>query len=184
MFVHPSLSVAAEADWLRAQGGEPVTKKPRNTPERDFQENQVSHLRAVLPPGAVVFAVTNEHAAKARTPGARAQFYAMRRAQGVAEGFPDIGIALPAGRVVWVENKSRRGTLSAAQRAMHATLRALGHTVIVARDIAGTRAGLIAAGVPLADAANEPAKIDTPPRMVRARLGKRTVLIPADRVRA
>lgn len=38
---------------------------------------------------------------------------------------------------------------------------------------------------PRATASNDPAKLCTPaPRMVRARLGKRTLLIPADRVRA
>lgn len=178
--MHPSLSVAAEADWLAAQGRAPAAKSP-GTPERDFQVEQVAYLRGALPPGAVLFAVTNEHAARAKSPGARARFHAKRRAQGVAPGFPDIGIALADARVVWVENKSPRGVLSDAQRDMHAALRALGHSVIVARDIEGTRAGLIAAGVALSEGAAEPVR-EAKVRTVRARIRGSTFRLPVDKL--
>lgn len=181
MFVHPTLSVAAEADWLRAQAGKPVASKPRGNPERDFQVEQVEWLRGHLPAGSVVFAVKNEHAARSRSPKAIARFYAMREAEGVCSGFPDIGIALPDARTLYVENKSRTGGLNKNQREVHAKLRAAGHTVFVARTIEQTRAGLIAAGVALAEAAPEPAPVGKV-RTVSARIGGSPFPLPADKL--
>ncbi len=192
MFVHPSLSVAAEADWLGAQARKPVPSKPRGNPERDFQVEQVQWLREHLPTGSVVFAIGNESEAKAKTPKARARYQWRRIAAGVCPGFPDVGVALPDGRTLYIENKSRTGGLSKNQREVHAELRAGGHTVFVARTIEQTRAGLIAAGVALADvsaphpvASNDAAKINTPGRLtVRARLGGSTFALPADKLPA
>lgn len=184
MFVHPTLTVAAEADWLQAQSDKPA-RKPRGTPERDLQVGQVAWLRDVLPPGSVVAAIKNEHRADAASGRARARFYAKRREEGVQDGMPDVVIALAGARVVWIENKSLRGRLSKDQRDMHAVLRALGHTVFVARTIDQTRAGLIAAGVVLACAANEAAKTNTPrPRTVTARIGGSRFALPVDKVPA
>ena len=188
-FVHPALGIAAEVDWLGAQAGKP-TPKPRGTPERDLQVEQVAWLRAVLPAGSVVAAIKNEYRADAASGRARARFYAKRREEGVQDGMPDIVIALPNAAVAWVENKSPRGVLSDAQRDMHAALRALGHTVIVARTIEQTRAGLIAAGVALDGggmsgfpASNEGAKTDTPrPHTVPARIGGSPFPLPADKL--
>lgn len=185
MLVHHALPISAEVDWIGAQAAKPAPKRKNGSPERDFQCDQVRWLRDHLPAGSVVFAVKNEHVARSRSPKAIARFYAMREAEGVVSGFPDIGIALAAGRVLWCENKSPRGTLSDAQRDMHAVLRALGHTVFVARTIDQTRAGLIAAGVVLACAANEAAKTNTPrPRTVTARIGGSRFALPVDKVPA
>lgn len=178
MFVHPTLDVAAEADWLKAQAGKASAKKPRGNPERDFQVDQVAWLRDVLPAGSVVFAVVNESAAKAKTPMARARYQAKRIAAGVCPGFPDLGIALPDARTFYVENKSRTGSLTRSQREVHAKLRDGGHTVIVARTIDQTRAGLIAAGVVLAEDGGH-AVLDAKARTVPARIGGSPFPLPA-----
>lgn len=44
-----------------------------------------------------------------------------------AKGFPDLVVALPAGRVVWLELKSARGRLSPEQKQVRLMLLALGH---------------------------------------------------------
>jgi hypothetical protein len=50
-------------------------------------------------------------------------------------GVPDLLVLLTLGRVVWIETKTAEGRVSAAQQRWHKAARALGHTVIVARDI-------------------------------------------------
>lgn len=44
-----------------------------------------------------------------------------------AKGFPDLVIALPAGRVVWMELKSAKGRLRPEQKQVRLMLMALGH---------------------------------------------------------
>jgi len=60
----------------------------------------------------------------------------MRNAYGVRslpDGFPDVLFAAE-GRIVLVEWKAKRGTLSPAQLAYHAALTAAGVQVLLARD--------------------------------------------------
>ena len=51
------------------------------------------------------------------------------------KGTPDLLLVGPSGQTVFVETKARRGRLSPEQAEMHARLRDLGHTVIVARSV-------------------------------------------------
>jgi len=50
-------------------------------------------------------------------------------------GTPDFVVALPAGRVVWVEAKAATGKLRPEQQAWLTALRALGHTAEVVRSL-------------------------------------------------
>ena len=56
-------------------------------------------------------------------------------AQTASVGVPDFVVALPAGRVVWVECKSATGKLRHEQAAWLAALRSLGHTAEVVRSL-------------------------------------------------
>jgi len=57
----------------------------------------------------------------------------MKKHEGAVPGIPDLQIALDGGKVLWIEMKRRKGgVLSPAQIKVHAMLRALGHTVILA----------------------------------------------------
>ncbi len=51
-------------------------------------------------------------------------------------GTPDFVVALPAGRVVWVEAKTRTGKLRPEQQAWLTALRAVGHKAEVVRSFA------------------------------------------------
>lgn len=53
------------------------------------------------------------------------------------EGTADLFVPLPGGACIWVECKTPVGKLRAAQVRWHARMAALGHTVIVARDVQG-----------------------------------------------
>lgn len=54
---------------------------------------------------------------------------------GVEAGTPDLQVLLPGGRSVWLELKTAKGRLSRAQLSWHAEVSALGHTVVVVRDV-------------------------------------------------
>lgn len=62
------------------------------------------------------------------------------KATGLVAGEPDVRVYGPGGRVLFVEWKTRGGDVSAVQLARHRALRALGHTVIVARAATGEEA--------------------------------------------
>lgn len=51
------------------------------------------------------------------------------------EGTPDVVMFGPGCCVLWIETKTPAGRLSAGQHKRHADLRALGHTVVVARSV-------------------------------------------------
>lgn len=53
----------------------------------------------------------------------------------IAVGAPDFCVAIPNGRTVWVECKTRTGKLTKDQQAAHAWLKKLGHSVCVVRNI-------------------------------------------------
>jgi hypothetical protein len=54
------------------------------------------------------------------------------KVSGVLAGMPDIQIALPDRKVIWVEMKVKGGRVSDNQRDVHNHLSALGHMVVVA----------------------------------------------------
>ena len=115
-----TLSVAE----LHALTGKP-RRKPRNL-EGPLQADIVAALRNR---GLMAFAIPNG--------GMRSKATAARlRVEGVQAGVPDICVPGPSGRTTWLEVKHGRGATSAAQDAMHARLRLLGHRVEVVRSVA------------------------------------------------
>lgn len=133
----------------------PADAQPRGTPERDAQKAVVAWLRAVLPPGSLVWATVNESPAQSRDPHARARFYASRRAAGVVTGWPDVGMIVPGPRTVMVEMKApgySPSDVSEEQRRVHAGLRALGIPVGICTGIDDVRAFLLSRGVRLREA--------------------------------
>lgn len=57
------------------------------------------------------------------------------KAEGVRPGSPDMCFILPEGRTGWLELKTKRGSLSPAQREFRDKAQALGHVWAVAKDI-------------------------------------------------
>lgn len=57
------------------------------------------------------------------------------KAEGVRRGTPDIFVCLPAGKIAWLEMKSKIGVLSPEQKAFRDKVLALGHLHGVARSI-------------------------------------------------
>lgn len=58
-----------------------------------------------------------------------------RVVRGVEPGTPDILVMLPGGRVVWLECKTERGTVTSVQHAWHARAGSMGHEVYVVRSV-------------------------------------------------
>ena len=56
-------------------------------------------------------------------------------APGLLPGAPDLVVALPNGRVLWLEVKAPKGVLSDNQVLVHERLGEIGHTVYVVRSI-------------------------------------------------
>lgn len=111
----------------------------RKHPEEDVQREVIAFLAAVLP-HAVVFAVPN---GSRRTKGGKAS----NAVPGLLPGAPDLAVCLPYGRVLWVECKAPKGTLSDAQHALWTRLRGLGHDYCVVRSQGDVRAALAALGI-------------------------------------
>ncbi len=62
--------------------------------------------------------------------GNRNQVTARRlKGMGVMPGVPDLLLPLPGGGIYWLELKTKKGRLSANQKAFHARLKELGHRV-------------------------------------------------------
>lgn len=99
----------------------------RKRPENDIQRAIVKYIGAVLPHG-IVMAIPN---ASRRTVGGKP----MNAAPGLLPGAPDLVVALPKGRVVWLEVKAPKGRASSNQITVHGKLNALGHTCAVVRSI-------------------------------------------------
>ncbi len=72
---------------------------------------------------------------------------AMWKQMGAKAGVPDLVIAY-AGRGWWLEVKTRSGTLSGAQKRVHAALVGAGHSVAVVRSLAAAKAQLGEWGIP------------------------------------
>lgn len=140
-FVNHNLTVAAEIDALL----KPARKK-RGSPERDAQVAVVKCLKTILPPGTVIAAVKNEHAASGKTVQQRMRFGQKRKAEGVCPGFPDLICLIPGGLVLLVEMKSAVGDLSPAQTDLHAHLLSIGFRVFVVRDVLEAAEAVKAAG--------------------------------------
>ena len=77
--------------------------------------------------GGFTFAADQNAGSRSGREGAR-----LKRA-GMRAGEADIRVYLPAARMKHIEVKTSKGQLSKAQRERHATLRALGHEVVVLR---------------------------------------------------
>jgi hypothetical protein len=88
---------------------------------------QVAFVRWLRKEGHFVYAIPNG--------GLRDAITAKRlKDEGSMSGIPDLQVVLDGGKVVWIEMKRRKGgTVSAAQKKVHAKLEELGHVVIVGR---------------------------------------------------
>ena len=103
-------------------------------PERDLQRAIVALLRRGYP-HIVYNAATNEAQARETDEAKRMRFGAARKASGVTSGWPDLTLALPGGRTLYLELKAPKGRVSEAQEYIHARLRSLGHQVEVVRSV-------------------------------------------------
>lgn len=116
----------------------------RRNPEADLQRQVVRTLRLLLPRGGIVHASINEE----RAGGERA-----RKRQGIAlgmgvhPGFSDL-VVIAGGRVLFLELKSKRGTLSEAQREFRDAVEAQGFAWALVRSLDDALAALLDAGIP------------------------------------
>jgi len=99
----------------------------RKRPENDIQRAIVKYIQAVLPHG-LVMAIPN---ASRRTINGRP----MNAAPGLLPGAPDLIVALPKGKVLWLEVKAPKGRPSSNQITVHGKLNSLHHTCAVVRSI-------------------------------------------------
>jgi hypothetical protein len=106
-------------------------KARRGNPEADLQRSVVKTLRLVLPRGSIVHHSANE-VRRAGREAATAQSIAV--GMGVHRGFTDL-IVISAGRVLFLELKSARGTLSADQVAFRDEVRAQGFGWALVRSV-------------------------------------------------
>jgi hypothetical protein len=107
-------------------------KKPRKAPEASFQIQVARYLAKALPEGWIFTAFPAGGGGRIR--GARL------KAMGLKAGFPDIAIFAPMGwnpypTVAWLELKAKSGSLSQAQKDVHAQLKALGHQVATVKTL-------------------------------------------------
>jgi hypothetical protein len=96
--------------------------------EHDIQVALINHLRLLLRPEIVSFAIPNgghRHIGVARR----------MKAEGVLAGMPDLGFAVEDGRVHWLEMKAPGGTISTNQSNVSDQLTRLGHNWAVARSV-------------------------------------------------
>ena len=113
----------------------------RNHPEEALQRATAAYLDLALPTDAVFFHPPNG--------GARSRAEAgIFKAMGVKAGVPDI-IVIHQGRVAAIELKAPGGTLSPAQKNMHARLSLAGALVYTAMRIEQVEGFLRGCGVPL-----------------------------------
>ena len=95
--------------------------------EDELQAAVVEALRLQFP-RAVVAAIPN---GGSRHPGEARKL----KRTGVLAGVPDIVVALPTGRVCWLELKTGRNSTSEAQNTILGRLESLGHHVRVCREV-------------------------------------------------
>ena len=97
--------------------------KPRRVPEWKLQASAVSALKRQGWP----ILTAGDMAAGRRSPRAAA----LAKVTGLEAGDPDLRVFLPQARIGQIEFKAKGGSLSAAQKARHKALAALGHEVVV-----------------------------------------------------
>lgn len=116
----------------------------RNDAEAKLQAQVMNYLHWALPANAVPHHSPNEGL---RSPRARQ----LLKASGCQAGWPDIEIAWggPPPRVIYIELKAPKGTLSPEQRDLHNRLFYCGHEVIVCRSVECVEESLRELGVPL-----------------------------------
>lgn len=119
-------------------------RKPRGNPEADLQRMVVQALRTALPPNAIVHHSANEVRRGGRA-GHREQGIAI--GMGIYPGFSDL-VVIADGRVMFLELKSKTGTLSAAQRAFRDRVGAQGFAWALVRSIDDALAALTDHGFP------------------------------------
>ena len=100
----------------------------RKTPEADFQSHLVGVLRQRLC-DALVFHVPNG----VNQPLAAA--LRLRR-MGLTAGIPDLVVLHAGGKILFLECKAEKASVSPEQNAVFAAIRALGHRVEVVREVA------------------------------------------------
>jgi hypothetical protein len=117
-------------------------EKPRRRHEESNLQRAVhQYLSWALPDNAVHFAIPNG-LMRSKKAAARAQGEAVRA------GIPDLCV-IHMGRATFVELKSAKGIVSAAQRAMMAKLYYCGCEVVVCKCVPEVQAALQHLGVPL-----------------------------------
>jgi VRR-NUC domain len=110
-------------------------------PEDRLQKQIVDYLNAVLVAPAFVAAIPN---ASRRTAAGRAG----NAVPGLKKGMPDLVVAAPLKRTLWLEVKTPTGRMSAEQKEVQAVLRDMSHAHEVVRSIEDVKRALIAWGVP------------------------------------
>lgn len=111
----------------------------RIRPEEAVQREIIVYLDAVLP-RALIMAIPN---GARRTRTGRAS----NAIAGLCPGAPDLVVALPGGKVLWIEVKAPNGHASSSQIAIHSAMKALGHTCVIARSQDDVRRALVRLGV-------------------------------------
>ena len=110
-----------------------------------IQASIIAYLRLVLP-HCVTWSTPNGVVAAPRE-------IAKLKWTGLLPGMPDLAIALPAGRVLFLEVKRPGNYLEPVQRDVISHLRSLGHQVEVVHSIDEVKAALTALGIKTREAA-------------------------------
>ena len=105
-------------------------RKPRAKPvakEAPLQRATVNFLRKHLPPGSLVWAMTNHSRSQNQT-------FALI-AMGMLPGMPDLGVLIPFQRgagpgIYFIEMKAPKGSVSATQERVHGLLQDMGIPVL------------------------------------------------------
>ena len=129
----------------RVPGGAWVHQVPepaaRRHDEDDLQRDVCRFLDVALPTGATYFAVPNGGKRHVREA-------ARMKGLGLRPGVPDL-LVIHDGRALFVELKTKRGVMSAAQKAMQQMLAYCGCTVMLCRTVDDVEQALRNASVPL-----------------------------------
>jgi hypothetical protein len=143
-----SHSREAELRGQRSHAGkERLTgKKSEHAHQRDL----AALLDTLLPDGAFWFAIDNKP--RSRTTGA------INRLVGIRRGVPDIEV-FHNGKAVFIELKRDGGTVSPAQREVHARLKTAGIDCWVAHSPRAALVALLRSGIPLREGWNPPLEL-------------------------
>ena len=122
--------------WMRLSSIQPLIVScrkftMRNQIESKIQSAIVNYVRNVVK-DCLVIAIPN---GSRRTSGG----WAANAVSGLTPGAPDLVIALPEGRVFWLEVKAPKGRLSDNQVLIHEKMNELGHAIYVVRSIEEVR---------------------------------------------